>query len=90
LFLDGNTRTLRLYTPERSESITFAGPRTADETRGHLAGAFVESLRSFVSAICAGDLAAPTSAARTLHVVEVQAAILASGESGRVVELPMG
>jgi predicted dehydrogenase len=90
LFLDGNARTLRLYIPERSESITFAGPRTADELHGRLAGAFVESLRSFVSAISAGDLAMPTSAARTLHVVEVQAAILASGESGRVVELPGG
>jgi predicted dehydrogenase len=90
LFLDGNARTLRLYTPERSESITFGGPRTADETRGRLAGAFVESLRSFVSAIRTGDLVMPTSASRTLHVVEVQAAILASAESGRVVELPGG
>jgi predicted dehydrogenase len=87
LFLDGNARTLRLYTSGRSESIVFAGPRTADEVQGRLAGAFVESLRSFLSAISAGDLTAPTSAVRTLHVVEVQAAILASAEHGRVVEL---
>ena len=90
LFLDGNARTLRLFTPERSESITFAGPRTADEAQGRLAGAFVESLRAFVSAISSGDRAAPTSAARTLHVVEVQAAVLASAEHGRVVELQHG
>jgi predicted dehydrogenase len=87
LFLDGNARTLRLFTPERSESVVFAGPRTADEVDGRLAGAFVESLRSFLAAISAGDLAASTSAASTLHVVEVQAAILASAASGRVVEL---
>lgn len=87
LFLDGNARMLRLYTPERGESIVFAGPRTADEVHGRLAGAFVESLRSFVSAISAGDLEPSTSAARTLHVVEVQAAILASAARGRVVEL---
>jgi len=80
VFLDGNRRELTTYTPAHRERTVFEGPRTADEVNGRLAGAFVESLRAFVDAVASGDLAAPTSAAATLHVVDVQAAIVASAE----------
>ena len=88
VFLDGNARMMRLFAPDRSEQIVFGGPRTADERDGHLAGAFVESLGAFLSAVAAGDQDAPTSAARTLHVVEVQAAIVASARRRQIVEIP--
>ena len=87
VFFDGNARTMRLFTPDRSEQIAFGGPRTADERDGRLAGAFVESIEAFLSAVSAGDEAAPTSAARTLHVVDVQAAIVTSAQRGAVVEV---
>jgi predicted dehydrogenase len=87
-FLDGNARTLRLFAPDRSETIVFGGPRTADEVDGRLAGAFVESLSAFLAAAAAGDRDTPTSAARTLHVAQVQAAIVRSAQTGRVVEPP--
>jgi predicted dehydrogenase len=79
-FLDGNRRELTTYTAAHREQTVFGGPRTADEVNGRLAGAFVESLRAFRDAVAAGDVAAPTSAAATLHVVDVQAAIVASAE----------
>jgi predicted dehydrogenase len=82
VFLDGNRRELSAYAAGHSERIVFAGPRTADEVNGRIAGAFVESLRAFVDAAAAGDLATPTSAAATLHVVDVQAAIVASAGRG--------
>jgi len=87
VFLDGNGRDLSLFLPDHSERIAFTGPRTADEVNGRLAGAFVESLGAFVQAVTAGDLDAPTSAARTLHVVEVQAAIVASADRGAEIEI---
>jgi predicted dehydrogenase len=80
LLLTGSTREMELYRPGARERIAFGGPATADEVGGRLAGAFVESLRSFVAAVQAGDLAAPTSAARTLDVVDLQAAIIAAAE----------
>ena len=88
LFLDGNRREVSLFTPGHREQVVFGGPRTADEVDGRIAGAFVESMRAFLSAIDAEDYHGPTSAERTLHVVEVQAAILASAERGAEIELP--
>ncbi len=88
VFLDGNRREMAVFTSRHSERVTFGGPRTADEVGGRLAGAFVESARAFLSAVGADDHAAPTSAANTLHVVEVQAAIVASAAQG--VELRLG
>jgi predicted dehydrogenase len=87
LFLEGNRREMSLFMPDRRERIAFAGPMTADEVNGRLAGAFVESVGAFVQAAAAGDLDAPTSAARTLHVVEVQAAIVASADRGAEIEM---
>jgi predicted dehydrogenase len=81
-FLDGNRRELSLFMPGHSERIVFGGPRTADEVDGRIAGAFTESLRAFLVAVAAGDVDPPTSARRTLHVVEVQAAIVASADRG--------
>ena len=88
LFLDGNRREMSLFRSRHSERVVFGGPRTADEVNGRIAGAFVESLRAFLEAIAADDHDAPTSAARTLHVVEVQAAIVASAERETEIEVP--
>jgi predicted dehydrogenase len=88
LFLDGNRRELSIFMPGHSERVIFAGPRTADEVNGRIAGAFVESLSAFVQAVRQGDLGAATSAARTRHVVEVQAAIVASAGRGAEIEIP--
>jgi len=87
VFLEGNRRELVLFQPDDSERIVFGGPRTADEVNGRVVGAFVESMRAFLDAVAAGDFDAPTSAARTLHVVDVQAAIIASAARGAAVEL---
>ena len=87
LFLDGNRREMSLFLPDRRERITFAGPQTADEVNGRLAGAFVASLETFIQAAGSGDLDPPTSAARTRHVVEVQAAIVASAARGAEIAL---
>lgn len=87
LWLDTNAREMRLFTAGHSERITFGGPVTATEVNGKLEGAFTESLRAFVRAVRRRELAAPTSARRTLHVVEVQEAIMRAAESGQVVTL---
>jgi predicted dehydrogenase len=87
VFLDGNRRELSIFMPGQSERVTFSGPRTADEVNGRIAGAFVESLSAFVEAAARGELDAPTSAARTRHVVEVQAAIVASASRGAEIEI---
>jgi predicted dehydrogenase len=87
LFLTGNQRELVVYLGDRSERVTYTGPQTANEVNGRLAGAFVASLEAFVRAAAAGDLDTPTSAARTRHVVEVQAAIIESAARGAEVTL---
>jgi predicted dehydrogenase len=88
VFLDGNRRELSLFAPGHSERLVFAGPRTADEVNGRLAGAFIDSLSTFVEAARSGDLDPPASAARTRHVVDVQAAIVASASRGAGIEIP--
>ena len=85
VFFDGNRREMSVFASGHSERVVFGGPRTADEVGGRIAGAFVDSLRAFVDAVAADDRVGPTSASRTLHVVEVQAAVLASAERGREV-----
>ncbi|MCC6930791.1 MAG: Gfo/Idh/MocA family oxidoreductase [Gemmatimonadaceae bacterium] len=90
LWLGGSTRELKLYTQEHSERVTFAGPATATEVNGMLQGAFTESLAAFLDAVRARVLDTPTSAARTLHVVEVQSAILRSAQRGVTVQLAGG
>jgi predicted dehydrogenase len=87
VMLDGNARELRIYAPNHSERLTFGGPVTATEVNGRIEGAFTESVRAFLAAVRAGERRAPTSAARTLHVVEVQDAIVRAAESGEVVRI---
>ena len=87
IWLYGNRRELKLYTPDRAESVVYGGPVVATEVQGRLTGSFVESLRSFLAACRARDLEAPASAARTVHVVEVQQAICEAAESGGIVRL---
>jgi predicted dehydrogenase len=87
VFLGGSTRELKLYTPGHSERITYAGPATATEVNGRIEGAFTASLRDFLGATRTRELDRPASAARTLHVVEVQDAIERAAASGEVVRL---
>ncbi len=68
-------RQIECYTRSSGQAITFSGPQTATEVNGRLEGAFRNSLLSFLTAIVTGQ-EAPTSAGRTLHVVEIQQAIL--------------
>ena len=75
-------REMSVFTPGHSEHVAFGGPRTADEVDGRIVGAFVDSLEAFLDAVAAEDCDGPTSARRTLHVVDVQAAVLASAERG--------
>jgi predicted dehydrogenase len=90
LWLEGNARELRLYTAGHSERLTFGGPVTATEVNGRLEGAFTESVRAFLAAVRVRDLEPPTSAARTLHVVEVQEAILRAAATRSIVRLGNG
>lgn len=87
LFLGGSTRELKLYTAGHSERITYAGPSTATEVNGRIEGAFTASVRDFLGAVKNRELDNPASAARTLHVVEVQDAIVRAAASGEVVRL---
>jgi predicted dehydrogenase len=87
VWLNGNARQLRFYGGSQSEQVTFSGPVTATEVNGRIEGAFTESLKAFIAAVRARDLDVPTSAQRTLHVVEIQEAILRAAESGAVVRL---
>ena len=68
-------RQIECYTRAGGNTMTFTGPQTATEVNGKLEGAFRSSLLSFLTSIVSGQ-EAPTSAARTLHVVEIQEAIL--------------
>ena len=87
IFLGGSTRELKLYTPGHSEKITFAGPATATEVNGRIEGAFTDSVRDFLGAVRTRELDRAASAARTLHVVEVQDAIMRAAASGEVIRI---
>ncbi len=86
-FLTGSTRELRFYGEDRTEQITFGGPLTATEVQGRLEGAFTKSLQAFLSAVETRRFDAPTSAAETLHVVQVQEAILKAATTGQTIKL---
>jgi predicted dehydrogenase len=87
IWLKGNDREMRLFTGQHTERNVFGGPVTATEINNRIEGAFTESLKAFLRAVENHDLDMPTSAARTLHVVEVQEAILKSAASGQVIKL---
>lgn len=67
-------------------TIEFTAPHTATEVDGRLMGAFRTSLEVFLAAVRNGSQP-ETSAARTLHVVELQAAILHAARSSARVTL---
>jgi predicted dehydrogenase len=87
IWLKGNDREMRLFADQRTERNVFGGPVTATEINSRIEGAFTESLKAFLRAVENHDMDTPTSAARTLHVVEVQEAILKSAASGQVIKL---
>ena len=87
VFLTGSTREFRLFKNDWAEKLTYSGPATANEVQGKLEGAFVKSLQSFVQASLTRVLDTPTSAARTLHVVEVQDAIMRAVNTASIVHL---
>jgi predicted dehydrogenase len=85
VWLNGNARQLRFYGEHHSEQVTYGGPVTATEVNGRIEGAFTESLKSFLAAVAGRDVDAPASAERTLHVVEIQEAIVRAAKSRDVV-----
>lgn len=87
VFLGGSTREFRLYKDDSAEKNIYSGPATATEVQGRLEGAFVQSLLAFVEASRTRQREGPTSAARTLHVVEVQEAIMQSAHTSSTVHL---
>ena len=87
VFLSGSGREMRFYGEDRTERVTYGGPATAAEVQGRLEGAFTKSLQAFLDAVEKRDLDTPTSAARTIHVVEVQEAIMKAAASGEIVRL---
>jgi predicted dehydrogenase len=87
IFLTGSGREFRLYMGDSAEKITYSGPATATEVQGRIEGAFTKSLLSFVEATQKRLLDGPTSAARTLHVVEVQDAIMRAANTASIVHL---
>ena len=76
-------RQIECYTRAGGTTMSFSGPQTATEVNGKLEGAFRSSLLAFLSSIATGR-EAPTSAARTLHVVEIQEAILTAARQASV------
>lgn len=87
IFLGGSTREFRLFKHDSAEKNIYSGPATATEVQGRLEGAFVQSLLSFVEASRNRQLQGPTSAARTVHVVEVQEAIMQAARTSSTVHL---
>jgi predicted dehydrogenase len=78
---ESSGRRVACYSARGGKVVNFTGPQTATEVNGRIEGAFRQSLLSFLACV-AGAPEAPTSARRTLHVVEIQEAIL-SAASGR-------
>jgi predicted dehydrogenase len=79
-------REVECYTRTGGTVMTFNGPQTANEVDGRLEGAFRNSLLTFLAAV-AGGPEAPTSAARTQHVVEIQEAILVAAARNEPVHI---
>ncbi|MBX6364072.1 MAG: Gfo/Idh/MocA family oxidoreductase [Gemmatimonadetes bacterium] len=86
LHFESRGRQVECYGASGGMSITFTGPQTATEVDGRLEGAFRRSLLAFLDAVRGGPEPA-TSGARTLHVVEIQEAILESAARAAAVEI---
>jgi predicted dehydrogenase len=81
-----NGREVEWYGKSGGTTLRFTGPQTANEIDGRIEGAFRSSLLTFLAAV-AGGPEAPTAAARTQHVVEIQEAILTSAAQSRTVQI---
>lgn len=79
-------RQVECYGRSGGRSITFSGPQTATEVNGRIEGAFRSSLVHFLESVRSGS-EPTTSAARTLHIVDIQDAILAAAASGASVRV---
>lgn len=79
-------RQIECYGSTGGSTLAFTGPQTATEVDGRLEGAFRTSLLHFLAAVRGGPEPI-TAAARTLHVVEIQTAILAAASAGAPVQL---
>lgn len=87
IFLAGSAREMRVYSNSGSEKITYTGPSTATEVNGKIEGAFTKSVQAFLHAVETRELDAPTAAANTIHVVQVQEAIIKSAATGETVKI---
>ncbi len=87
IFLTGSGRELRLYRHDSAEKVAYTGPATANEVQGRIEGAFTKSLLAFVDSAQKRVLDGPTSAARSIHVVEVQDAIIRAAMSSSIIHL---
>jgi len=72
---ESSGRRVACYDARGGKVINFTGPQTANEVNGRIEGAFRQSLLSFLACV-EGAPEAMTSARRTLHVTEIQEAIL--------------
>jgi predicted dehydrogenase len=75
LHYESRDRSVACFATTGGRVVTFSGPQTANEVEGRIRGAFRSSLEGFLSAARSG-LEPETAAQRTLHVVDIQAAIL--------------
>jgi predicted dehydrogenase len=81
LIYRSRSRELEMYTNKSAQTIKFTGPSTANEVQGKLTGAFVDSLRLFVSSV--QERTVPmTEAADSLKAVACQLAMLESARKG--------
>ena len=83
---ESNGRRVSCYNARGGKVVNFTGPQTANEVNGRIEGAFRQSLLSFLACV-AGAPEAPTSARHTLHVVEIQEAILQAAARGTAMPL---
>lgn len=83
LIYRSRSREIELYTANSSRTIKFGGPATANEVGGKLAGAFIDSLRLFITSL--RDSTVPmTVASDSLKAVACQLALLESARRGGV------
>ena len=85
---ESNGRRVSCYDARGGKVINFTGPQTANEVNGRIEGAFRQSLLSCLACV-AGAPEAITSARRTLHVVEIQEAIVSAARRQGMVTLPL-
>lgn len=83
LIYRSRSREVELYTPKSTRTIKFGGPGTANEVGGKLTGAFVDSLRLFISSLQDGTVPM-TAGSDSLKAVACQLALLESARKDGV------